>query len=377
FFLPQPSIASFYMMRKILITLLLLSVAGCSFSKKSAEEKAAEIANAKSRASVDSVIGDQRYTIVEKLETAILKQDKDLFSSLLAQASPQLLNKIKPGKTLGERAIDTGDLFFLRGLIQAGMSPFLSSYKSSLGLSFYAGESHYNEGKIYIYNAIDELLRQATKVCLVSDLQTLTSFLDENLISPVDNVCGTMSLFSYYLSYRSYDEALASQIMTKYMVQSRPDYPAVGQVLLSIAFTSKLENLWKKMSDLYKFSDLEFYGRGFERTVMSSSLESVLQSYLFIQKITDSDLLKNIKFYVRAKIQMTNVGQDEYLTGLISEAGFDSPAEEGAEMPFKDRDCSLPRQDIIFPRGNSNEDPPPPMGANVYEREKNDLRLCH
>lgn len=138
------------MVKKLFLTFLLLSVVGCSFSKKSSEEKAKEAAEAKSRASVDQVLKDKRYSLRAKIENAIFNKDKQLFTSLMANVTSKELNQMKDGKSLAEFALDTKDLFFVEGLFKTGMSPFIGADYFADGLVEYARARNFEEGRRYI-----------------------------------------------------------------------------------------------------------------------------------------------------------------------------------------------------------------------------------
>lgn len=363
-------------MKKILLTFLLLSAVGCSFSKKSAEEKAQEAAATKTRASVDDVIGDQRYSLQTKLENAIARQDQQLFSELLKSITSKELNEVREGKSLGELAIDTRDLFFLRGLLDAGMSPFIGMGSLADGLFAYAKYKSNFEALKYLLQVKSDLLRQASKVCVVSDFKTLSVFLDERVISPVFNVCGTMNLFGYYFSYVQIDNYIVDQILIKYVDPARRDYGQIGQEILYAAFISNSSILWKKVVDLVALKELKLFGRGFEDRIKYGKLEAALNGYIFARDISPEELLKHIRYYVRARVKSADSSELDLAKNLLDKAGLDLTVGVQEDIPFKDRDCEMaPIRPYSLPARDENP-PLPGEGSDITREASMDPRSC-
>ncbi|MGE5084971.1 MAG: hypothetical protein ACM3MG_01625 [Bacillota bacterium] len=364
------------MVKKILLTFLLLSAVGCSFSKKSAEERAQEAIAAKTRALVDDVIGDQRYTLRTKLENAIARRDKQLFSELLKSTSLNELNREQEGKSLGELAIDTRDLFFLKGLLDAGMSPFIGTDTFADGLFAYARYKDNVEALRFLFQVKSEILRQASKVCVVSDFKILSQFLDRNLISPIYNVCGTMNLFGYYFSYVQSDNDTVDQVLIKYVDPARRDYGQIGQEILYAAFVSNSPNLWKKVVDLVALKELKLFGRGFEDHINYGNIESALNGYIFVRDISPEELLKNIRYYVRARIKFSDRSELDLVKSLLDKAGLDSPVGIQDDLPFKDHDCEMaPIRPSSLPANDENP-PLPGEGSDITKEESMGPRSC-
>ncbi|MFM6929726.1 MAG: hypothetical protein ACKOX6_14755 [Bdellovibrio sp.] len=363
------------MMRKILITLLLLSVAGCSFSKKSAEEKANDNATAKSRSAVDELMLDQRYSNYEKIATAIQVKDKELFSSLLIRVDSKTLNQKRMTKSLAELALDSGDIFYLSELLKAGMSPY-GDVGISNGLIGFADYKGFVEAKKILLESRKSLLARATRTCLLSSVDDLFALIDENLIPPLEAVCGTMDLFEYNLSYKSISSEVAIKILSRYLIKNRADYNQVGQRILYFAFTSENVELWRKIGSLYRLDGVRFYGTEFESLVEKATLASVLESYNFVKTETPYELLNNLKFYVREKIKKAEQQDVKNLNSLIVDSDLVSAGDFESEKPFNFFDCANPPKSITVQ--SESEDPPPP-GEAAYEESsaQTDPRACN
>ncbi|MBO9666481.1 MAG: hypothetical protein J7501_06665, partial [Bdellovibrio sp.] len=115
------------MMKKLLLTFLVLTAVGCSF-KKSSDKAASAAATAAAKSRVDEVMADNRYTDRQRVEASLRKGLWDIFIKALPKVSKAELNQVnKRGETLVEIALGTQRHDFLKALFDAGASPFVGA----------------------------------------------------------------------------------------------------------------------------------------------------------------------------------------------------------------------------------------------------------
>jgi hypothetical protein len=118
------------------------------------------------------------------------------------------------------------------------------------------------------------------------------------------------------------------------------------------------------------------FGRGFEDHIKYGKLESALQGYIFVHDKSPEELLKHIRFYIRARIKSSDSSELPLVKNLLDKAELDSAEGIDEDRPFKDRDCEMPPSAPHALPAKDENPPPPGEGSDFVSDELAGPRDC-
>lgn len=350
-------------MKKTVLFVFMLTLAGCSFSKNSSKEADAQAAQQRSR--VDEVMNDSRYSNLQKVEVAIQKGMWDIFSAALPKLSFEELNSMTTGgETLGALAMRLNRLEFLEALLRNGMSPFRSVFTD--GKSWKNIDIFRLARRINNHRAVDlietyrnQYHQEAGRLCATS-IPDLILYLEKNYISPLEYVCGRrMDLFEAMVVLKITDQRSISAILNAYLDDGRSDRSMIiRKFFTTSAIHANAEMLTKfdvycsggRNCDVEEF-DFTFFGYKIE----VAELEETAKNLVIIKK----SLIYNK--------QITLKLEKIFFTAIKGYSETDkNNAMEVLETYNLKSDYEKLEKELSLPRAPGDPLPPPPgVGAGI------------
>ncbi|MDG0815675.1 hypothetical protein [Bdellovibrio svalbardensis] len=259
-------------MKKSLVLVLMLVMAGCSFSKHDKDKKEESIGY-----NTDIILQDYKLSNFDKTIVAIKKNDSILFYSVVNKLSKNEINSLtENGLSLAEIALQNDRYDFFRDLLKAGLSPFLKGYLFPSGVAL--GAVPRREYAFVITGAVRKLLGQATDICNTGDIRELIGFMDTHFIPPTQKVCGENNLFQTFLIETANPDDFGYAVM-RYL---KPDGEAFDVHLNEILFFA-LTNVSKKtisaIDRVCKERSCNINQYRIEDFIQQSNVVDVLNSY--------------------------------------------------------------------------------------------------